>query len=158
MAFLELPYETRCRSRFRAALCDGEPAAVLLERGQILRGGDRLVGDDGRLVEVRAAPEQVSTAHGTDAAQLLRAAYHLGNRHVALQIGGGWVRYLHDHVLDEMVQGLGLRVQVEQAPFEPEAGAYAAVSGAHGQRREHAHEHAHEHVREHEGVLPPHLP
>jgi urease accessory protein len=63
-----------------------------------------------------------------DAWQLARASYHLGNRHVALQIGRGWVRYQHDHVLDDMVRGLGLTVTIEQAPFEPEAGAYG---GAH---------------------------
>ena len=68
---------------------------------------------------------------------LLRAAYHLGNRHVALQIGAGWVRYQHDHVIDEMVKGLGLDVQVEDTPFEPEAGAY----GGHAALMGHAHPH-----------------
>ncbi len=138
---LVLAYETRCRSRFRAALEGGELVAVFLERGQILRGGDRLVCDDGRLIEVRASPEQVSTVRGADPSRLLRAAYHLGNRHVALQLGDGWLRYLHDHVLDDMVLGLGLQVQVELAPFEPEAGAYAAVHGMHGHRSEHDHAH-----------------
>jgi urease accessory protein len=147
-ALLELPFETRCKSRFRAALRGGEPVAVFLARGQILRGGDRLLGDDGRVVQVRAAAELVSTAHGTDAAQLLRVAYHLGNRHVALQVGGGWLRYLHDHVLDAMVQGLGLDVQVEQAPFEPEAGAYAAAHATHGQAGGHGHAHDHSHGQE----------
>jgi urease accessory protein len=153
VALLELPYETRCRSRFRATLSGGEPVAVFLDRGQILRGGDRLLGDDGREVEVRGAAEPVSTAYGTDPVQLLRAAFHLGNRHVALQIGGGWLRYLHDHVLDDMVQGLGLRVQVERAAFEPEPGAYAAAHGPHGAQGQ---EHDHEHV--HKGVPPPRGP
>jgi urease accessory protein len=71
--------------------------------------------------------------HSADPRPLARAAYHLGNRHVALQIGDGWLRYCHDHVLDEMLLGLGLRVTVEQAPFEPEAGAYHAEGdSAHG--------------------------
>jgi urease accessory protein len=140
---LELPYELRCRSRFRATLAGGEAVAVFLERGQVLRGGDLLLGDDGRIVEVRAAPEEVSTAQGDDALQLLRAAYHLGNRHVALQIGAGWLRYLHDHVLDDMLRGLGLRVRAESAPFEPETGAYAAghagPAAAHGRGHGHGH-------------------
>lgn len=144
-ARLELPYETRCRSRFRATLANGEAAAVFLERGQVLRGGDRLLGDDGRVIEVVAAPEQVSTAQGDAAAQLLRAAYHLGNRHVALQIGAGWLRYLHDHVLDDMVAGLGLRVRVESAPFEPETGAYGGGHGGAGHGHGHHHDHGHDH-------------
>ena len=78
----------------------------------------------GLVVEVRAAPEAVSTARADDALLLARAAYHLGNRHVALQLGPGWLRYPHDHVLDNMARELGLTVNREQAPFEPEAGAY----------------------------------
>src|ERR1019366_6405957 len=126
-----LPYESRCRSRLRATLSTGEAAAIVIARGQVLRGGDLLLADDGRIIEVCAAPELVSTVHGSEPAQLLRAAYHLGNRHVALQIGSGWLRYNHDHVLDDMVRGLGLRVQVEEASFEPEVGAYAHEA-AHG--------------------------
>jgi len=151
-AILELPYELRCRSRFRAALVGGEPVGVFLDRGQILRGGDRLQGDDGRVVEVRAAAEEVSTATGDDALRLLRAAYHLGNRHVALQLGAGWLRYLHDHVLDDMVRGLGLQLRVESAPFEPEAGAYAAAlaGAAAGHAHGHAHGNAHGNAHGHE--------
>ena len=124
-AQLVLPYESRCRSRLRAALPDGEVVAILMARGQVLRGGDLLLADDGRVVEICAAPERVSTVQGAEPRQLLRAAYHLGNRHILLQVGPGWLRYLHDHVLDEMLRGLGLAVLVEEAPFEPEAGAYA---------------------------------
>jgi len=123
---LILPYEVRCRSRLRATLADGEEVAVFLARGQVLRGGELLLADDGRVIEVCAAPEVVSTVHSSESLQLLRAAYHLGNRHVLLQIGANWLRYLHDHVLDDMVRGLGLSVTVHEAPFEPEAGAYAA--------------------------------
>lgn len=130
-ARVELAYEARSRSRLRARISTGEEAAIVLDRGRVLRGGDLLLADDGRVVEVLAAPESVSTASGANAGALLRAAYHLGNRHVALQIGTGWLRYLHDHVLDDMVRGLGLAVNVEQAPFEPEAGAYGESGGGH---------------------------
>jgi len=123
---LVLPFDLRSRSRFRARLVGGEEVGVMLARGQILRGGDLLLTDDGRVVEVGAAPEWVSTLRADDARLLARVAYHLGNRHVALQIGAGWLRYSHDHVLDEMARGLGAQLTVEQAPFEPEAGAYDA--------------------------------
>ncbi|HUN77226.1 MAG TPA: urease accessory protein UreE [Steroidobacteraceae bacterium] len=134
---LVLPFEVRSRSRFRARLQSGEAVGVQLPRGEILRGGDQLLASDGRVIEVAAANEEVSTVRGEDGAQLARAAYHLGNRHVPLQIGAGWIRYGHDHVLDDMVRGLGLAVSIEAAPFEPEAGAYPAHAGA-------AHEHSHD--------------
>jgi len=121
---LILPFDQRAKSRLRTQLSSGEEAALLLERGTVLRGGDKLQTEDGRLVQVVAAPETVSTVTAEQAAMLARAAYHLGNRHVALQIGPGWLRYLHDHVLDDMVRGLGFQVITETAPFEPEAGAY----------------------------------
>jgi urease accessory protein len=144
---LVLPFDLRSRSRFRARLLSGEEVGVQLTRGQILRGGDRLLTEDGRVVEVRAAPESVSTLRTPDVRLLARAAYHLGNRHVALQVGDGWLRYGHDHVLDDMVRGLGVKVMVEQAPFEPEAGAY---HGAHEHApHEHEHGHSHEHTPEH---------
>lgn len=133
---LVLPFDLRSRSRFRARLVGGEEVGVVLARGQILRGGDLLLTDDGRVVEVGAAPEWVSTLRAQDARLLARVAYHLGNRHVALQIGEGWLRYSHDHVLDEMARGLGAQLSVEQAPFEPEAGAYHAGGHSHG---EHGH-------------------
>ncbi len=109
-------------------LSSGEEVGLILERGSILRGGDLLLAEDGRVVAVVAQPETVSTASASDPWSLCRASYHLGNRHVALQIGDGWVRYQHDHVLDDMVRGLGLQVIVEEAPFEPEAGAYGGHS------------------------------
>jgi len=134
---LVLPFQLRSKSRVRTALDSGEEVGLVLERGSILRGGDLLLAQDGRVVAVVAAPERVSTVHSGDPHHLLRAAYHLGNRHVALQIGAGWVRYQHDHVLDDMVKGLGLEVQVEDAPFEPEAGAY----GGHAPLMGHGHSH-----------------
>ncbi len=133
---LRLPFGERSKSRLRAVLDNGEEAGLFLERGSVLRHGDLLLADDGRVIEVEAAPETVSTVHTGDAITLARASYHLGNRHVALQIGAGWLRYQHDHVLDDMLRGFGLEVQVGQEPFEPEGGAYVAAS-------HHAHPHSH---------------
>jgi urease accessory protein len=134
---LTLPFQLRNRSRLRTVLETGEEVGLILERGTVLRGGDLLLADDGRVVEVVAAHETVSTVRADDPWQLARASYHLGNRHVALQIGLGWLRYEHDHVLDDMVRGLGLCVTVEPAPFEPEAGAY----GGHSLLAGHPHSH-----------------
>ena len=143
-AVLVLPFDQRQRSRFRATLQFGGDVAVHLPRGTVLRGGDFLRADDGTLIELRAAPEPVSTVTSPDPVQLARAAYHLGNRHVLLQVGEGWLRYQHDHVLDEMVRALGLPVHFERAPFEPEGGAY---HGGHHHHDDddapHAHGHAH---------------
>ncbi len=123
-AVLSLPYEQRIKSRLRTRLTDGREVGVLLPRGTVMLHGDLLRSVDGKTVRVEAAPESVSTA-GTAVPRLLAlACYHLGNRHMAVQIGEGWVRYLHDHVIDDMVRGLGLEVAAEQAPFEPESGAY----------------------------------
>jgi urease accessory protein len=133
---LVLPFGERAKSRLRALLDNGEEAGLFLERGSVLRHGDLLLADDGRVVEVVAATETVSTVHTRDAPMLARASYHLGNRHVALQIGASWLRYQHDHVLDDMLRGFGLDVHVEQAPFEPEGGAYVAAS-----HQPHAHHH-----------------
>jgi urease accessory protein len=136
-AQLVLPCELRRKSRLRTVLSTGEECGLVLERGSMLKSGDLLLADDGRVIEVVAAPEHVSTVRAADPWSLARAAYHLGNRHIALQVGSGWVRYLHDYVLDDMVRGLGFDVVVEEAPFEPEAGAY----GGHG------HSHSHPFVR-----------
>ncbi len=123
-ASLTLSFGDRQRSRLRTQLDNGEEVGLMLPRGKVLRGGDCLRASDGRVIEVRAAAEAVSTARAADAQLLARAAYHLGNRHMPLQVGDGWLRYRHDHVLDDMVKGLGLVVAQEQAPFEPESGAY----------------------------------
>lgn len=138
VAQLVLPYEQRVKSRLRAQLPTGEDAALFLPRGYVLRSGDRLLADDGRIIEVVAAAETVSVVLADEPWQLARAAYHLGNRHVALQIGPGWLRYLHDPVLDELVHSLGLAVRCLQAPFEPEAGAYGSPH-RHGADDRHAH-------------------
>jgi urease accessory protein len=135
---LTLPYDARCRSRQRVTLDDGREAGLFLERGRILRDGDRLQADSGLVVAVVAAAEPVTTVAAGDPRILARACYHLGNRHVPVQIGPGWLRYAPDHVLDHLVRGLGLDTEAEEAPFEPEDGAYAghhhgpALAGAAG--------------------------
>jgi len=139
---LILPFELRQKSRLKAELTDGTEVGLLLPRGHLLRGGDCLRAEDGSVVRIDAAKEDVSTVHNDDARMLARVSYHLGNRHVALQVGDGWVRYQHDHVLDDMVRGLGMTVSFESAPFEPEGGAYGGHSHA---RHEHDDEHGHEH-------------
>ncbi len=128
---LTLPFELRQKSRLRTWLDNGADVGLFLPRGTVLRGGDRLRTTTGLVVEVRAAPEPVSTAWTHDLRLLACAAYHLGNRHVPLQIDAGWLRYLHDHVLDRMIQELGLEVIHEQAPFEPEAGAHGEMNVYH---------------------------
>ncbi len=127
-ATLTLSFELRRKSRLRTRLDSGADVGIFLPHGTVLHEGDRLRTTDGLVVEVRAALETVSTARADDALTLARAAYHLGNRHIPLQLGPGWLRYPHDHVLDGMVRDLGLEVISEEVPFEPEAGAY---SGGH---------------------------
>jgi urease accessory protein len=122
---LVLPFDLRQKSRQLVRLESGEEAALQLERGTILRGGDCLQGDDGRVIKVLAAPEPVLLAACPTSRELVCAAYHLGNRHVPIQVGDGWIRLEDDHVLHKMLLGLGARVSREIAPFEPEAGAYA---------------------------------
>lgn len=131
-ATLVLPFDQRKHSRLRAMLDDGEPIGLLLSRGTVLRDGVLLRAVDGRVIAVRAADEDVSTVASADASVLARVAYHLGNRHVPLQVGPGFVRYQHDRVLDMMVVGLGGTIVAESAPFEPEAGAYDVSTGADG--------------------------
>jgi urease accessory protein len=139
-AVAALTLAQRLRSRQRVRLDDGREAGILLPRGETLKDGDLLATDDGGLtVRIVAAPECVSVAASDDPVLLARACYHLGNRHVALQIELGRLCWLHDHVLDAMVRGLGLDVAVREAPFEPEPGAYGGQADGHG------HGHAHPH-------------
>lgn len=143
---LELPFEERQKSRLRTKLASGEEVALMLPRGEILRGGDLVTASDGRVIEVVSQPEKLLHA---ECADLARIAYHLGNRHVPVEIGNGYVRLAPDHVLEEMLKGLGAKVSAIEAPFEPEAGAYA---GGHHQHDEmghggkiHDHHHDHDH-------------
>ncbi len=121
---LVLPFDRRQKSRLRVELASGTEAALLLERGTILRGGDLLEAEDGRVIQVVAADQPVLLVTADTPRNLMRAAYHLGNRHVPLQVGDGWLRLEQDHVLQDMLLGLGMTVTGELAPFEPEAGAY----------------------------------
>ncbi len=123
-AALTLAYERRIRSRQRLCLDNGEEIGLQLPRGTILRHGDRLLGDDGLVVLVKAAREPLSHARTEDPLRLARACYHLGNRHVPLQIDPDGLYYLRDDVLDALLQGLGLAVAHVEAPFHPEPGAY----------------------------------
>src|SRR5207245_2719542 len=124
--------------RLRAALASGEPVSLLLERGSVLRSGDYLEGDDGRIVRVVAADEDVMEVRTGDAAMLARAAYHLGNRHAAVQLGDGWLRFTADHVLGEMLRRMGIEVVALRAAFDPEAGAYAGGHHHHSREAKHA--------------------
>jgi len=142
---ITLQIEQRVRSRLRAKLDDGRDAGLFLPRGTLLRGGDFLSSHDGTIIQVVSAAETVSTIYCKDLTLLARAAYHLGNRHIPLQVENGWLRYQHDHVLDEMLEQMGLEVSVEQAAFEPEAGAYQQAANGHNHSHSHTHEHEHEH-------------
>lgn len=145
-ATLSLDWDLRQKSRFGAQLDDGREVAVILPRGTVLRGGDVLVAEDGSLVRVIAAPQPVlqvrhCQAHGSPF-DLLRAAYHLGNRHVPLELQPTLLQFEPDAVLAEMLRAQHLIVTEAQAPFEPEAGAYGA--GSSGGHHHHDHDdHAH---------------
>lgn len=129
---LELAFDTRCKSRLRTRLASGEECGLFLERGTVLRGGDKLLASDGRVVEILAAPEKLMEALSADTLLIAKAAYHLGNRHVAVQLMPDRLRFSSDHVLGEMVRGLGLKLNETEAPFEPESGAYGAHPHPHG--------------------------
>lgn len=137
-----LPLDLRIKTRQRVTLDSGEDAGIFLEKGAILRGGEKLQSEDGLVVEIIAAQETVSSVYVEDGLSLAKAAYHLGNRHIPLQIEAGLLRYQHDHVLDDMVTGFGLEVTVESAPFEPEGGAYKSGAGhSHGGHSHGVHSH-----------------
>ncbi len=135
---LELPFEQRQKSRLRTRLRSGEEIGLFLERGGILRGGDGLLADDGRIVRVVAAPEALMEVRCADPGLLARAAYHLGNRHCPVAIGSGWLRFAADEVLAGMLQRMDLAVSSVSASFEPEAGAYAAGHAHHSGTAKHS--------------------
>jgi urease accessory protein len=128
---LVLPFEQRERCRQRARLASGEEVALFLVRGTVLRDGDLLLGEGGRVVRVEAALEPTYVVRCGDAPLLARCAFHLGNRHTQTEVGIGWLRIRVDPVLREMVEGLGADVSEELAKFEPEAGAYGGGHGHH---------------------------
>lgn len=170
---LKLPFDARQKSRLRTHLESGEDVALMLPRGEILRGGDLVVASDGRIVEVEAQTERVLHIVCATPPDLTRAAYHLGNRHVPVQVGDGFLRIAADHVLEEMLKGLGAQVEPREDAFEPEAGAYGgghrhnddeqghsgkihhygeqtAHEHEHGHAQDHAHGHDHGHDHDHE--------
>lgn len=131
-----LAYDERKRSRLKVTLASGAEAGIFLERGDHLHGGDRLAAEDGSaVVEILAAPEKLIEAVADSPLLFARAAYHLGNRHVPVQIlpteNGGKLRFQTDHVLADMVKGLGCSISETEAPFQPESGAYGAHGGHH---------------------------
>ncbi|MCH9699418.1 MAG: urease accessory protein UreE [Gammaproteobacteria bacterium] len=128
---LTLPFEFRQKSRFSATTDNGRAVGLFLKRGQVLRSGMVVTGPNLFSVLINAASEPVSVLYCDDLLQITRAAYHLGNRHVPLQILKGELRYLRDHVLDAMLEQMHLSVEHVQLPFEPETGAY------HGHHHQH---------------------
>jgi len=152
---IELEWDVRQKSRFDATDSSGRALGVFLARGAVARGGDVLVAEDGSLIVVKAAPQPVMvvrhcTEHGSPH-DLLRAAYHLGDRHVQLELQSDRLLLEPDHVLADMLGHMHLLVSHEQAPFEPEAGAYASGGGhaAHGHGHDHDHDHDHDHAHDH---------
>jgi urease accessory protein len=137
-ATLVLPYEQRQKSRLRTTVEGGEEIGLFLERGAVLRDGDCLRAQDGRVVRVVSAAEELIEVRCADAEALARVAWHLGNRHTPVQVGEGWLRLASDPVLERMLRGLGATVVAVCAPFEPEAGAYAAGHHAHSADAKHA--------------------
>lgn len=157
-ASVELDWDVRCKSRFDATDSTGRVLGVFLPRGTVVRGGDVLVAEDGSLVLVKAAPQPVQVVrhcphHGT-ASDLLKAAYHLGNRHVAVELRPDQLKFEPDHVLQAMLERMHLIVSEESAPFEPEGGAYEgghehSHGHEHGHEQEHGHDHGHGHPHAH---------
>jgi urease accessory protein len=145
---VELDWDVRQKSRFDASDSSGRVVGVFLPRGTVVRGGDVLVAEDGSLIRVVAAPQPVlvirpCSEHGTPF-DLTRAAYHLGNRHVAIELQPDHLKIEPDHVLAEMLQRMHLIVREEQASFEPESGAYQPAPGHHGHGHASGHGHRHD--------------
>ena len=153
---LELDWDTRQKSRFEASDSAGRTLGVFLRRGMVVRGGDVLVADDGSLVRVVAAPQAVlkithCVNHGTPY-DLIRAAYHLGNRHVPIELKPDHLKIEPDHVLAEMLRAMHLIVHAVDEAFEPENGAYASgghAHGGHGHKHDHGHAHGEAHTSGH---------
>lgn len=139
---LPLTLYQRRRLRQVVPLPSGGEVGIALERGSALTPGAYLRCDDGSILRIEAAPESLSQAQSADPLTLTRVAYHLGNRHIPVEIQAGQLRYQHDHVLDDMVRGLGVAVASVQAAFQPEAGAYGR--GGHSHDHDH-HDHDHPH-------------
>lgn len=140
-----LGFDDRHRRRMAMTGTRGLEFLLDLEEAVALRGGDALVLEDGRLIEVVAAPEPLVEIRGSDWHHLVRVAWHLGNRHLPTQIVGKGLRIRRDHVIEEMVRGLGAKVIEIEAPFDPEGGAYAGGGHAHGAGHDHGDHASHDH-------------
>ncbi|MDR5751392.1 MULTISPECIES: urease accessory protein UreE [unclassified Caballeronia] len=165
-ATLTLAFDARCKSRLAATLDSGEDVALLMPRGTVLADGDLLVADDGALVRVIAAAEDVLVVRAPDTLTLTRAAYHLGNRHTPLEVGADYLKLEADPVLEAMLRRLGAQVEHALAPFQPETGAYggghkhghdetfgedyALAQKVFDEHHGHAHPHDHEHSHDHD--------
>jgi urease accessory protein len=152
-ATIELDWDVRQKSRFDATDSQGRQIGVFLPRGTAVRGGDVLVAEDGSLVRVIAAPQPVlrvthCTAHGTPF-DLTRAAYHLGNRHVPIELKPDHLKIEPDHVLADMLRSMHLIVVAVEEAFEPEGGAYGSHEHSHGGGHSHDHGHDHSHGHAH---------
>ena len=159
---LKLPFEARQKSRLHTRLVSGEEVGLMLPRGEILRGGDLVTASDGRVIEIISQEEKILHIEASSPQALAKVAYHLGNRHVPVQVGETFLRITEDHVLEEMVRKLGAKVSHVEAPFEPEAGAYAGGHHQHDEMghggkihdhhddHEHAHDHGHNHDHDHD--------
>ena len=151
---IELNWDLRQKSRFEATDSSGRQLGIFLPRGTVVRGGDVLVAEDGSLVRVIAAPQPVlyishCTQHGTPF-DLVRAAYHLGNRHVPIELQPDHLKIEPDHVLADLLRAMHLIVREDTMAFEPESGAYSAQGHAgRGHGREHGHGHGHDHGHQH---------
>ncbi len=151
---VELDWDMRQKSRFDATDSSGRKLGVFLARGTVVRGGDVLVASDGSLIRVIAAPQAVlritpCPSHGSPF-DLIRAAYHLGNRHVQIELQSDHLKIEPDHVLADMLRAMHLIVKEADEGFEPEAGAYAAGGHHHhGHEHHHAHSHGHSHSHDH---------
>jgi len=151
---VELDWDVRQKSRIAATDSQGRALNVFLPRGTVLRGGDVLVAEDGSLIRVKSAPQPVLVVthcpdHGTPF-DLLRAAYHLGNRHVPLELQPDRLLLEPDHVLADMLRAQHLIVTEATGAFEPEGGAYEPGAHAHDHGHSHGHEHEHEHGHGHD--------
>lgn len=152
-ASVELDWDVRQKSRFAATDSQGRDLAIFLPRGQAVRGGDVLVAEDGSLIRVLAAPQKV--LHITACAEhggpfdLMRAAYHLGNRHVPIELQPDHLKIEPDHVLADMLRSMHMTVTEAELPFEPEGGAYGGHVTNDGHSHHHGHAHGHEHHHGH---------
>jgi urease accessory protein len=152
---LSLTFDERTKSRMRAKLDSGEEVGLHLPRGEVLRGGDLVTASDGRVIEVRSRPESLLHIEAKSPVELAKVAYHLGNRHVPVEVGDGYLRIAADHVLEDMVKKLGAGARAIEEAFEPEAGAYAGghrhdEMGHGGKIHDHHQDHGHDHDHDHD--------